>query len=185
MRRQRPGAGRLALDRKDLVLPLSPGRAERHGFEHYRRGTLSLYAVFNTETGEVAGKTAARHTLAELVAFLANIVANQPKGQEIHLIADVVHWERAANAANEAPILVVHLAAAAVRRLSPVRSAPDGGRRCAWDFNSGRPCRGQVFAHRSSGEVARLISIRSNPGGPKRYARLRRPRPPAALLPLV
>jgi hypothetical protein len=36
-----------ALDRKDPVLPLSPGRAERHGFEYYRHGTLSLYAAFN------------------------------------------------------------------------------------------------------------------------------------------
>src|SRR5215472_15326898 len=48
-----------ALDRKDPVLPLSPGRAERHGFEYYRHGTLSLYAAFNTKTGEVLGKTAA------------------------------------------------------------------------------------------------------------------------------
>ena len=29
-----------ALDRTDPVLPLSPGRAERHGFEYYRHGTL-------------------------------------------------------------------------------------------------------------------------------------------------
>ena len=35
-----------ALDRLDPVLPLSPGRAERHGFEYYRHGTLSLYAAF-------------------------------------------------------------------------------------------------------------------------------------------
>jgi hypothetical protein len=35
-----------ALDRLDPVLPLSPGRAERHGFEYYRHGTLSLYAVY-------------------------------------------------------------------------------------------------------------------------------------------
>jgi hypothetical protein len=34
-----------ALDRKDPVLPLSPGRAERHGFEYCRHGTLSLYAA--------------------------------------------------------------------------------------------------------------------------------------------
>src|SRR5438093_3001598 len=33
-----------ALDRTDPVLPLSPGRAERHGFEYYRHGTLSLIA---------------------------------------------------------------------------------------------------------------------------------------------
>src|SRR5215472_7733126 len=37
-------------------------------------GTLSLYAAFNTKTGEVLGKTAARHTSAEFVAFLADIV---------------------------------------------------------------------------------------------------------------
>ena len=77
-----------ALDRKDPVLPLSPGRAERHGFEYFLRGTLSLYAAFNTKTGEVLGKTAARHTSAEFVAFLADIVVNQPRGKEIHVIAD-------------------------------------------------------------------------------------------------
>src|SRR5213075_1442911 len=77
-----------ALDRLDPVLPLSPGRAERHGFEYYRHGTLSLYAAFNTKTGEVFGKTAARHTSAEFVAFLTDIVVNQPKGKEIHVIAD-------------------------------------------------------------------------------------------------
>src|SRR5438093_5264954 len=77
-----------ALDRTDPVLPLSPGRAERHGFEYYRHGTLSLYAAFNTKTGEVLGKTAQRHTSAEFVAFLTDIVVNQPCGKEIHVIAD-------------------------------------------------------------------------------------------------
>jgi transposase len=77
-----------ALDRKDPVLALSPGRAERHGFEYYRHGTLSLYAAFNTKTGEVLGKTAARHTSAEFIAFLADIVINQPRGKEIHVILD-------------------------------------------------------------------------------------------------
>jgi len=77
-----------ALDRKDPVLPLSPGRAERHGFEYFRHGTLSLYAAFNTQTGEVLGKTSARHTSAEFVAFLTDLVANQPAGKQIHVIAD-------------------------------------------------------------------------------------------------
>ena len=77
-----------ALDRKDPVLPLSPGRAERHGFEYFRHGTLSLYAAFNTKTGEVLGKTAEHHTSAEFVAFLTDIVANQRKAKEIHVIAD-------------------------------------------------------------------------------------------------
>ncbi len=77
-----------ALDRKGPVLPLSPGRAERHGFENFRHGTLSLYAAFNTKTGEVLGKTAARHTSAEFVAFLTDLVVHQRKGKQIHVIAD-------------------------------------------------------------------------------------------------
>src|SRR5437867_3293966 len=77
-----------AIDRKDPVLPLSPGRAERHGFEYFRHSTLSLYAAFNTKTGEVLGQTAERHTSGEFVAFLTDIVVNQPKGKEIHVIAD-------------------------------------------------------------------------------------------------
>jgi transposase len=77
-----------ALDRLDPVLPLSPGRAERHGFEYYRHGTLSLYAALNTQTGEVIGKTATRHTSEEFVAFLADIVGQQPADRELHIIAD-------------------------------------------------------------------------------------------------
>src|SRR5688500_107076 len=77
-----------ALDRLDPVLPLSPGRIERHGFEYYRHGTLSLYAAFNTKTGEVLGKTAARHTSAEFVAFLGDIVAHQSRRKQLHVICD-------------------------------------------------------------------------------------------------
>src|SRR6202011_5313427 len=77
-----------ALDRLDPVLPLSPGRAERHGFEYYRHGTLSLYAALNTKSGKVLGQTAAHHTTEEFVAFLGQIVALQPRGREIHIIAD-------------------------------------------------------------------------------------------------
>jgi len=77
-----------ALDRLDPVLPLSPGRAERHGFEYYRHGTLSLYAALNTRTGQVLGKTTPRHTSIEFVEFLGQIIASQPKKKEIHIIAD-------------------------------------------------------------------------------------------------
>lgn len=77
-----------ALDRLDPVLPLSPGRAERHGFEYHRHGTLSLYAALETRTGAILGKTALRHTSAEFVAFLAQIVAHQPARSAIHIIAD-------------------------------------------------------------------------------------------------
>src|SRR6266498_1518103 len=77
-----------ALDRLDPVLPLSPGRAERHGFEYYRHGTLSLYAALNTRTGEVVGHTAARHTSAAFVGFLQTVVETQPRRREMHIIVD-------------------------------------------------------------------------------------------------
>ncbi len=79
-----------ALDRKDRMLPLSPGRAESHGFEYKRNGTLSLFAALNTATGEVLGKTAPRHTSEQFVGFLEGIVASQPKRRDIHVICDNV-----------------------------------------------------------------------------------------------
>src|SRR5258706_15858798 len=77
-----------ALDRLDPVLPLSPGRAERHGFEYYRHGTLSLYAALDTKTGRVHGKTTARHTSADFVDFLGEVVSQCRPEQEIHIILD-------------------------------------------------------------------------------------------------
>jgi transposase len=77
-----------ALDRIDPLLPLSPGRAERHGFEYYRHGTLSLYAALNTRTGEVLGNAVPRHTSEEFVAFLTAVVETQPRRRAIHIIVD-------------------------------------------------------------------------------------------------
>ncbi len=77
-----------ALDRLDPVLPLSPGRAERHGFEYFRHGTLSLYAALNTKTGEVLGRTVEGHTSEAFVAFLSDVVASQPVGRQIHVVVD-------------------------------------------------------------------------------------------------
>ena len=77
-----------ALDRLDPVLPMSPGRAERHGFEYYRHGTLSLYAALDVRSGKVHGKTAPRHTSDELVDFLDGVVGLCRPRQEIHVILD-------------------------------------------------------------------------------------------------
>lgn len=77
-----------ALDRLDPVLPLSPGRAERHGFEYYRHGTLSLYAALDVRTGKVVGKTASRHTSAEFIDFLDEVVATSKWAWEIHIVLD-------------------------------------------------------------------------------------------------
>jgi transposase len=77
-----------ALDRVDPRLPLSPGRAERHGFEYYRHGTLSLYAALNTQTGEVVGTAVPRHTSDDFVAFLQTVIDTQPRRRAIHIIVD-------------------------------------------------------------------------------------------------
>jgi transposase len=77
-----------ALDRLDPLLPLAPGRAERHGFEYFRHGTLSLYAALNTKTGEIIGQTAPRHTSDAFVDFLGDVLATQPPRRDVHVIVD-------------------------------------------------------------------------------------------------
>jgi transposase len=77
-----------ALDRRDPVLPLRPGRAERHGFEYVRHGTLSLFAALEVATGHVEGMTAPRHTSADSLSFLEQVVASTPKRLALHLIVD-------------------------------------------------------------------------------------------------
>ena len=77
-----------ALDRTVPILPLSPGRAERHGFEYVRHGTRSLYAALHVHSGRVLGDTVPRHTSLAFVHFLDLVVASQPKDQRIHIIAD-------------------------------------------------------------------------------------------------
>lgn len=68
--------------------PVSPGRAERHGFDYFRHVTLSLYATLDVKSGKVQGKTAGRHTSEEFVYFLDQVVAPCPTEQEIHIILD-------------------------------------------------------------------------------------------------
>jgi transposase len=77
-----------ALGRLDAVLPLSPGRAERHGFEYYRHGTLFLYAELDVKTGRVEGKTARRHTSADFIDFLTDVIDKAKWAREIHIVLD-------------------------------------------------------------------------------------------------
>ena len=63
-------------------------RAERHGFEYYRHGTLSLYAALDGKTGKVKGKTAKRHTSAEFILFLWELVKKSRWAKQIHIVLD-------------------------------------------------------------------------------------------------
>jgi transposase len=69
-------------------MSFAPDRAERHGFEHYRHGTVSLYAALDTASGRVQGKTAARQTSRDFVGFLKEVVALCPLDRQIHIILD-------------------------------------------------------------------------------------------------
>ncbi len=100
-----------ALDRKLPILPLSPGRAERPGFEYVRHGTLSLYAALEVHTGHVEGMTAKRHTSDAFIAFLNKVIATQPSDREIHIICDNLsaHKTKAVTAwLDERPSVHIH-----------------------------------------------------------------------------
>lgn len=77
-----------ALDRRDPVLPLSPGRAERQGFADLRHGTRSLDAALAVGTGHVEGRAVPRHTSDAFVALLDQVLATQPKRRAIPVIGE-------------------------------------------------------------------------------------------------
>lgn len=79
-----------ALDRKDRMRPLAPGRAESHSSEYKRNGTLSLFVALNAATGQELGMTARRPTSEQFVSFLGDVLASQPEGREVHVICDNV-----------------------------------------------------------------------------------------------
>lgn len=89
-----------ALDRLDAVLAMSPGRGERHGFEYYRHGTLSLYAALEVRTGKVMGKTVPHHTSAEFIDFLGEVVAAAKWASEIHIVLDNLSAHKSKPVAN-------------------------------------------------------------------------------------
>jgi transposase len=75
MRLSRAGASGFARERL-------AGLFSRHAGQGARKLTPRLEARI------LLGKTAARHTSAEFVAFLTDIVVNQPVTQKIHVISD-------------------------------------------------------------------------------------------------
>ena len=49
---------------------------------------LSLYAALDVKIGKVEGKTAKRHTSAEFIAFLAQLLSKTRWAKEIHIVLD-------------------------------------------------------------------------------------------------
>ena len=77
-----------ALERTAPVLPLRPGRPERHSHDYKRHGTLDLFAALDVKAGTVIGSCQPRHRSTEFRAFLDTIDARVPRGLEVHLILD-------------------------------------------------------------------------------------------------
>lgn len=77
-----------ALDRTQPVLPMAPGVAERRTHDYVRHGTTTLFAALNVATGAVIGTCSKRHRATEFLAFLKDIEAAVPDGQEVHLVMD-------------------------------------------------------------------------------------------------
>ena len=67
-----------------------PGQSDFVVFESWLHGTLSLSAAIDLGIGEAPGNAVSLHTSAEFDAFLTDVVANQPHGKEIFVVAAAV-----------------------------------------------------------------------------------------------
>ena len=77
-----------ALERGQLVLPMTMGHSERATPTYKRHGTTSLFAALNVATGHVIGKCYRQHRSEEFLKFLKHIDRNVPKEQAVHLVLD-------------------------------------------------------------------------------------------------
>jgi transposase len=76
-----------ALERTQPPLPLRTGRAARHTHDYKRHGVLDLYAALEIATGNVTHRLSERHTAADFLTFMRQVVRAYPE-QELHVILD-------------------------------------------------------------------------------------------------
>jgi len=76
-----------ALERTQRPLPLRSGRATRHTHDYTRHGVVDLYAALEVATGAVTHRLSARHTAADFLTFMRQVVRAYP-AQELHVILD-------------------------------------------------------------------------------------------------
>ena len=77
-----------ALDRRDRRLPVSPGRAERHGFEYYRHYTRPLFAALNPRTEMSLDGLLPATPVSSLSRSWRKSSAGCPVNQPVHIILD-------------------------------------------------------------------------------------------------
>jgi transposase len=66
---------------------MRPGQVERRTHDYVRHGTATLFAALDIATGEVTGRTYARHRHQEFLKFLQLVARRYPRGQ-LHLVLD-------------------------------------------------------------------------------------------------
>lgn len=77
-----------ALERGQLVLPMTIGECERATPTYMRHGTTSLFAALDIATGHVIGKCYQQHRSEEFLKFLKLIDRRVPKDLDVHLVLD-------------------------------------------------------------------------------------------------
>jgi transposase-like protein/transposase len=77
-----------ALDRSQPVLPMMPGMPERRTHDYVRNGLTTLFAAFDTSTGQVIHSLHRRHRASEFKKFLLKIDQQVPPHLDVHLICD-------------------------------------------------------------------------------------------------
>lgn len=78
-----------ALERRTGYVQTRSGKIVR-GFKstYKRHGTLNLFAALQVSTGAVHGKITGQKRRVEFLAFMDELVADFPEGQELHVILD-------------------------------------------------------------------------------------------------
>ncbi|HXD78612.1 MAG TPA: IS630 family transposase [Puia sp.] len=78
-----------ALSREQGWLRLPDGKAiTGYSHEYIRNGTITLFAALEVATGLVKGKFYKRKRRREFLDFMNEVVANYPKGQQLHVVLD-------------------------------------------------------------------------------------------------
>jgi transposase len=77
-----------ALARSQPAFPMMPGMPAKRTHDYVRHGTTTLFAAFNTATGEVISSIHRRHRAIEFKKFLAKIDAEVPDHLDVHIVCD-------------------------------------------------------------------------------------------------
>lgn len=78
-----------AIERATGYVQTSSGKIVRGMKSTYKRnGTINLFAALNVATGVVHGKTTTTKKRSDFLQFMNDVIADLPKGREIHVILD-------------------------------------------------------------------------------------------------